>query len=160
VLATLAAAQVPVRMLRAYGRFKRIQRAMQVAGLALRIQASVIVGYELEGNLVSLMAGRLILGWVPVVIQTHNSSSIHVEVGTPAAWLRLARRLYPNAMMVVPSDSMAADSARFFGLDGTRVVTVQNPVAVASIRERSRSRATRRLRRRGLSWWAAGVSCR
>jgi hypothetical protein len=81
----LAAAQVPLRTLRACGRLKLVQHAMQVAGLALCIQASVIVGYELEGNLVSLMAGRHILGSVPVVIQTHNSSSIHAEVGTPAA---------------------------------------------------------------------------
>ena len=138
VLATLQAAAVPVRVLRAYGRFKLFQRAVRVAGLALRSRADLIVSYELEGNLVALLARRLLLGRMHVMTQTHNASSIHAEVGTSRAWLRLARRLYPDAMMVVPSDSMAADSARFFGLDGTRVVTVHNPLAVASIRERSK----------------------
>ena len=138
VLGTLQAAAVPVRVLRAYGRFKLFQRAVQVAGLALRSRADLIVSYELEGNLVALLARRLLLGRVHVMIQTHNASSIHAKVGTSSAWLRLARRLYPSATMVVPSDSMAADSARFFGLDGSRVVTVHNPLAVASIRERSK----------------------
>jgi glycosyltransferase involved in cell wall biosynthesis len=138
VLATLQAAAVPVRVLRAYGRFKLFQRAVQVAGLALRSRADLIVSYELEGNLVALLARRLLLDRVRVMTQTQNASNIHAEVGTSRAWLRLARRLYPNATMVVPSDSMAADSARFFGLDATRVVTVHNPLAVASIRERSK----------------------
>jgi glycosyltransferase involved in cell wall biosynthesis len=141
VLAALEAAGVPVRVLRAYGRFKLLQRAAQVARLALRGRTDLIVGYELEGNLVALLARRLLLGRVQVITQTHNASSIHAEVGTSAAWLRLARRLYQDAVMVVPSESMAADSVRFFGLDNSRVVTVHNPLAVTSIRERSKESA-------------------
>lgn len=141
VLTTLEAARVPVRVLRAYGRFKLLQRAAQVAGLALRGRTDLIVGYELEGNLVALLAKRLLLGRVEVMTQTHNASGIHAEVGTSATWLRLARRLYRNAVMVVPSDSMAADSVRFFGLDNSRVVTVHNPLAVTSIRKRSKESA-------------------
>src|SRR4026207_1395041 len=61
VLGTLQAAAVPVRVLRAYGRFKLFQRAVQVAGLALRSRADLNVSYELEGNLVALLARRLLL---------------------------------------------------------------------------------------------------
>jgi hypothetical protein len=80
VLGTLQAAAVPVRVLRAYGRFKLFQRAVQVAGLALRSRADLIVSYELEGNLVALLARRLLLGRVHVMIQTHNASSILVPM--------------------------------------------------------------------------------
>jgi len=52
----------------------------------------LLVGYELEGNLVALMAKRLLLGRVSVMAQTHNASRIHAEVGTSSALLGLARR--------------------------------------------------------------------
>jgi hypothetical protein len=92
VLATLSSAMVPVRPVRSYGRFRLIQRAVQVAALAVKGRFRLLVGYELEGNLVALMAKRLLLGRVSVMAQTHNASRIHAEVGTSSALLGLARR--------------------------------------------------------------------
>lgn len=139
VLAALSEAHVPVRRLRSFGRLRLLQRAAQLAGLAARGGHRLLIGYELEGNLVALLAKRLLLGRVRVMAQIHNASGIHAEVGTSPGLLRLARRLYRDADSVVAvSDSIRLDSARFFHLDAGRVVTVYNPLPVGSIRRMAR----------------------
>jgi glycosyltransferase involved in cell wall biosynthesis len=136
VLGTLSAAGVPVRLLNSYGRFRLLQRAVGAALLALRGRHRLLVGYELEGNLVALIAKRLLLGRVRVMAQIHNASGIHAEVRTSPTLLRLARRLYHDADLIVAvSDSIRLDSVRFFGLDVSRVVTLYNSLPVSWIRQ-------------------------
>jgi glycosyltransferase involved in cell wall biosynthesis len=137
VLGTLSAAGVPVRPLNSYGRrFRLLQRAVRTAAIALRSRHRLLVGYELEGNLVALLAKRLLLGRVRVMIQIHNASRIHAEVGTSPTLLRLARRLYQDADLIVAvSDSIRLDSVRFFGIDASRVLRLYNPLPIRSIRQ-------------------------
>jgi glycosyltransferase involved in cell wall biosynthesis len=136
VLGALSGAGVPVRPLNSYGRLRLLQRAVRAAAIALRGRHRLLVGYELEGNLVALIAKRLLLGRVRVMAQIHNASGIHAEVGTSPALLRLARRLYQDADLIVAvSDSIRLDSARFFGIDASRVVTLYNSLPVSWIRQ-------------------------
>jgi len=136
VLGTLSAAGVPVRLLNSYGRFRLLQRAVGAAAIALRGRHRLLIGYELEGNLVALIAQRLLLGRVRVMAQIHNASRIHAEVGTSPTLLRLARRLYQDADLIVAvSDSIRLDSVRFFGIDEARVVTLYNSLPVSWIRQ-------------------------
>lgn len=150
VLASLAAASVPVRRLRSFGRFRLVQRAVQAAAFALRGRLRLLVGYELEGNLVALIAKRLLLGRARVMAQTHNASRIHDEVGTSAALLRLARRLYRDAdVMLAPSEAVRQDALRFFGLEPGRIVTTYNPLPVGRIREMAKQEIDPALPTRG-----------
>lgn len=138
VLATLADASVRIHLLHSYGRFRLVQRAVQAAALTLRGGFRLLVSYELEGNLVALMARRLLLGRVHVIAQTHNASRIHAEVGTSPALLGLSRRLYRDAaVMLAPSDSVREDSIEFFRLEPSRVATLHNPLPVSLIRKRA-----------------------
>ncbi len=138
VLGALSAAGVPVRSLGAYGRFQLLQRAVRTAAVARWGGHRLIVGYELEGNLVALLAKRLLLGRVRVMAQIHNASCIHAEVGTSPRLLRWARRLYRDADSIIAvSDDIRHDSARFFELDASRVVRLYNPLPISSIRQRA-----------------------
>lgn len=138
VLRALDDAGVPVRPLKSYGRLRLLQRAAHAAVIALRSRHRLLVGYELEGNLVALLAKRLLGGRVRVMVQIHNASRIHAEVGTSVALLRLARRLYRDADSIVAvSDSIRFDSVRFFGIDASRVVRFYNPLPISSIRRRA-----------------------
>jgi glycosyltransferase involved in cell wall biosynthesis len=139
VLVTLAAADIPVRSLRSRGRLQLLQRAVRAAALALKGRHRLLVGYELEGNLVALLAKRLLGGRVRVMAQIHCASAIHAEIGTSPRLLRLARRLYRDAdLLVGVSESVRQDSIRFFRLDPSRVVTLYNPLRVSWIREMAR----------------------
>jgi glycosyltransferase involved in cell wall biosynthesis len=105
------------------------------AAIALRGRHRLLVGYELEGNVVALLAKRLLLGRVQVMAQIHNASGIHAEVGTSLTLLRLARRLYQDADSIVAvSDSIRLDSSRFFGIDERRVLRLYNPLPISAIR--------------------------
>jgi glycosyltransferase involved in cell wall biosynthesis len=141
VLASLSDAGIPVRRLHSYGRPRLLQRAACAAAIALKGRHGLLVGYELEGNLVALLAKRLLLGRVRVMAQIHNSSGIHAEVGTSPRLLRMARRLYQDADSIIAvSESIGLDSAAFFGLDPSRLVTLYNPLPISRIREMSRQR--------------------
>ncbi len=143
VLATLSAAGVPVRPLNSYGRFRLLQRAVRTAAIASRGRHRLLVGYELEGNLVALLAKRLLLGRVRVMAQIHNASRIHAEIGTSPTLLRLARRLYQDADLIVAvSDSIRLDSVRFFGIDASRVLKLYNPLPISSIRQLAKQDVT------------------
>lgn len=143
VLATLAAADIPVRSLRARGRLQLLQRAVRAAVLALKDRHRLLVGYELEGNVVALLAKRLLGGHIRVMAQIHCASAIHAEVGTSPRLLRLARRLYRDAdLLVGVSESVRDDSIRFFGLDPSRVVTLYNPVRTEWIRQMATQEAS------------------
>jgi glycosyltransferase involved in cell wall biosynthesis len=136
VLGALSAAGVPVHAVTSHARLHLIQRAAVVALLALRRRHRLLIGYELEGNLVALLAKRLLLGRVRVMAQIHNSSRIYAEAGIPSAHVRLARRLYPQADSIVAvSESIRQDSIRFFRLDPSRVLTLYNPLPITRIRE-------------------------
>jgi glycosyltransferase involved in cell wall biosynthesis len=138
VLTALAEASVPVRLLKAHGRLQLVQRAVQTAALAWRGGHRLIVGYELEGNLVALLAKRLLLRRVRVMAQIHNASGIHQEVGTSPRLLGWARRLYPEADSIVAvSEDIRRDSARFFRLDPSRVQRLYNPLPISMIRRRA-----------------------
>jgi glycosyltransferase involved in cell wall biosynthesis len=134
-LDALSAAGVRVHRLHSYGRLRLLQRALGAAAIALRGRHRLLVGYELEGNVVALLAKRLLLGRVRVMTQIHNASGIHAEVGTSPSLLRLARRLYQDADSIVAvSDSIRLDSARFFGIDERRVLRLYNPLPISTIR--------------------------
>lgn len=138
VLIALSAAAVPVRPLPAYGRLQLLQRAVRAAALAWRGGHRLIVGYELEGNIVALIAKRLLRGRVRVMAQIHNASRIHHEVGTSPRLLRWARRLYQEADSIVAvSEDIRRDSARFFELDISRVHRLYNPLPISTIRHRA-----------------------
>ncbi len=139
VLAALSGAGIPVHRLNSYGRLRLLQRAVGTAAIALRGRHRLLVGYELEGNLVALLAKRLLFGRVRVMAQIHNASGIHAEVGTSLTLLRLARRLYQDADAVVAvSDSIRLDSARFFGMDESRVRRLYNPLPISVIRHQAK----------------------
>jgi glycosyltransferase involved in cell wall biosynthesis len=144
VLGVLAEAGVPVRSLAAYGRGQLLQRAARTAAMAWRGGHRVLVGYELEGNVVALLAKRLLRGRVRVMAQIHNASRIHEEIGTSPRLLRWARRLYRDADRIVAvSEDIRLDSARFFGLDLSRVVRVYNPLPISAIRQRAKQEIER-----------------
>jgi glycosyltransferase involved in cell wall biosynthesis len=139
VLRSLSAAGVPVRSLKSYGRLRLLQYAARTAAIALRGRHRLIVGYELEGNLVALLAKRLLLGRVRVMAQIHNAFRIHAEVGTSATLLRWAQRLYPDADSIVAvSHGIRFESAHCFGLDVSRVHRLYNALPIGAIRERAR----------------------
>jgi glycosyltransferase involved in cell wall biosynthesis len=139
VLAALESAHVRVRSVASYGRLRLIQRAAVVAAIALQGRHKLLIGYELEGNLVTLLARKLLLGRARVMAQIHNASGIHAEVGTSPTLLGLARRLYREADSIVAvSESIRLDSIRFFDLDPSDVVTIYNPLPIARIREMAR----------------------
>ncbi|MGH7365181.1 MAG: glycosyltransferase [Candidatus Rokuibacteriota bacterium] len=139
VLGALSAAGVPVRPLPSYGRLRLVQRAARTAAIALRGRHRLLIGYELEGSLVALLAKRLLLGRVRVMAQIHNASGIHAEVGTSPTLVRLARRLYQDAdSLVAVSDAIRLDSVRFFGLPASRVRRLYNPLPIHLIRERAK----------------------
>lgn len=138
ILASLSTAGIPVHRLNSYGRLRLLQRAVRTAAIALTGRHRLLVGYELEGNLVALLAKRLLLGRVRAMAQIHNSSGIHAEVGTSPKLLRLARRLYHDADAVLAvSDSIRVDSARFFGIAESRVLRLYNPLPITSIRQQA-----------------------
>ena len=135
VLQTLHENAIPVIHLRSYGRLSSFQRAVQVAALAVRRRASIIVGYELQGNIVASVAKTLLWGQARTILEIHCASNIHSEVGTSPKLLTAARKLYQLADCVIAvSESIRDDTCRFFGLDPTRVITVYNPVPVAKVR--------------------------
>jgi glycosyltransferase involved in cell wall biosynthesis len=144
VLAALSEAAVPVRLLTAYGRLQLAQRAVRAAALAWRGGHRLIVGYELEGNVVALLAKRLLRRRVRVMAQIHNASGIHQEVGTSPRLLGWARRLYREADSIVAvSDDIRRDSVRFFELDPSRVHRLYNPLPITMIRRRASADAGR-----------------
>lgn len=136
VLGALSAAEVPVHSLHAYGRLQLLQHAVRVAAIALRHGHRLLVGYELEGNIVALLAKRILLGRVRVMAQVHNSSRIYAEVGTSLRLVRMARRLYRDADRIVAvSESIRGDAMRFFEADASRVVTIYNSLPIGEIRQ-------------------------
>jgi glycosyltransferase involved in cell wall biosynthesis len=142
-LAALSGAGVSVHQLNSYGRLRLLQRAVGTAAIALRGRHRLLVGYELEGNVVALLAKRLLLGRIRVMAQIHNASGIHAEVGTSPKLLWLARRLYRAADAIVAvSDSIRRDSARFFGIDESRVLRLYNPLPISSIRQLAKQDVT------------------
>jgi glycosyltransferase involved in cell wall biosynthesis len=71
--------------------------------------------------------------------QIHNASRIHEEVGTSRRLLRWARRLYPEADSIVAvSEDIRLESARFFGVEVSRVVRLYNPLPISAIRQRAK----------------------
>jgi glycosyltransferase involved in cell wall biosynthesis len=133
---------VPVRRLRGWGRLQLAQRAAQVAVRALHGGFRIIVGEELEGNLVALAAGALLAGSRRVVAEVHSASPIFAEAAVAPGLLRVARRLYPRANSIVAvSETLRDDLARFFGLDADRVTAVYNPTPLDRIRRLAREPA-------------------
>jgi glycosyltransferase involved in cell wall biosynthesis len=126
---------VPVRRLRGWGRLQLAQRAAQVAARALRGRFRIMVGQELEGNLVALAAGALLAGSRRVVAEIHSAPRIFAETGAAPGLLRAARWFYPRANGIVAvSESLRDDVAGFFGLDVARIAVLYNPTPLDRIR--------------------------
>ncbi|PYQ02060.1 MAG: glycosyl transferase [Acidobacteria bacterium] len=133
---------VPVRRLHGWGRLQLAQRAAQVAARALHGGFRIVVGEELEGNLVALAAGALLAGSRRVVAEVHSASLMFAETAVAPGLLRMARRLYPRANGIVAvSETLRDDLARFFGLDADRITAVYNPTPLDRIRRLAREAA-------------------
>jgi glycosyltransferase involved in cell wall biosynthesis len=136
VLASFAEHGIPVRRLGAVGPLGLLQRAVRVAARAVTGRFHVVVGHELAGNVVAILASALTAGRLRAIAEIHNESAIYVETATPPALLAVARRLYRRAHRVrAVSDSVRHDAARFLGLDPARIDTIYNTFALARIRE-------------------------
>lgn len=135
VLETFRAHGIRVRRLSAHGRLQHVQRAARLAVMAWRRGYPVVVGHELMGNLVALMAKVMLGGRLRVVAELHNSSDMYSESATSPRLLRLARRLYPHADSVrAVSENVRYDCAQFLGLDPDRISTIFNPFPLDHIR--------------------------
>ncbi len=135
VLATLETAGIRVRRLPARGRLQLCQRALTVAALALRSRVDVVIGQELLGGVVALLAKALTANWLTVAVEVHSASSTYIETVKSQATLQLARRLYRRADGIrAVSESVAGDAARFFGLPPRTISTIYNCFDLDEIR--------------------------
>jgi glycosyltransferase involved in cell wall biosynthesis len=135
VLVTLRESGIPVRKLRGRVRLHLIQYAAQTALFLKRGGYRVVVGHELFGNIVAVLANFLLSGRLHVICTVHSSSDIYGAVGTKPLLVRLGRALYRRAHGVVaPTDGVRRDAISFFGLDPSRVVTAHLPFALGLIR--------------------------
>jgi glycosyltransferase involved in cell wall biosynthesis len=138
VLETLKHQGVAVQRLSAYGRLKLIQRATQVAAIALAQRFSILVGYELEGNLVAILAKLLLAGRVRAFAQVHNSSEAYEAFGLGHIARRLGKALYRRADGIVAvSEAVRQDTVNFFQVDVSLVKTIHNPVPIETIRSQA-----------------------
>jgi glycosyltransferase involved in cell wall biosynthesis len=136
VLETFEQHAIRVHRLRTWGnRLQLGQRALQVAMRAWSGRFPLVVGHELAGNLVALVAKLILANRVRVIAEVHTPSDIYSETGLSAVTIGLARRLYPRADGILAvSDTVARDAADFFRLDRRRLVTIYNPFRLAEIR--------------------------
>jgi glycosyltransferase involved in cell wall biosynthesis len=139
-LDTLRAAGVPVRRLPVPDRFELLRHAVRVAVRARSGRFRVVVGHELHGNVVALMAKALTAGRLRAIAQVHNEPMTYVPTGASPRLMALARRLYRYAdgTVAVAEDLRLAQIA-MFGVDPERVVTINNPFPVAAIAAAARA---------------------
>ena len=135
MLKSLRAAGIPVQRLPAFGAFRLIQRAAQVAAIALTGGFSIVVGYELEGNIVAILAKLLSAGRLRAVAEIHNSSEIYQYSKLSDVHRRLALALHPRADGIIAvSEAIRQDAVSFFKLDPSTVTTIYNPIRPETIR--------------------------
>lgn len=135
VLETFRGHGIPVHALRARGRFQLLQRAVQVAVRARQGHFAVLVGHELEGNVVALLAKILLAGRLRVIAEVHNESAIYAATGTGPGMLRLARALYRRADGIrAVSATIRDDAAAFLRLPRERVTAIHNAFDLGAIR--------------------------
>lgn len=140
-LQTLGSAGIPVRRLpRVAGRLELFRHAVRVAARATRGKFSVVVGHELHGNVVALMAKVLTAGRFRVIAQVHNEPVTYGPTGASPLLMALARRLYRYAdgTVAVAEDLRHAQIATF-GVAPERVVTINNAFPVARIEAAARA---------------------
>jgi glycosyltransferase involved in cell wall biosynthesis len=139
-LESLRAAGVPVRRLPSGERFELMRHAVRVAARALRGRFEVVVGHELHGNVVVLLAKLLTGGRMRAIAEVHNQPVTYASTGASDRLLRLARRLYRRADGIVAvSDELRRAQIETFGVDPARVVTIHNPIPIASIAAAART---------------------
>ncbi len=132
VLASLRTSGVRIVPLPAAG---LLRQAARVAALAAREGYRVVVGHELLGNVVALLARALTAGRLRGVGEFHNSPSTYVATGASPRVLAVARRLYRHAdALVAVSERLRREQAAFFGVPGARIVTIYNPFDLARLR--------------------------
>jgi glycosyltransferase involved in cell wall biosynthesis len=135
VLETFRSHGIPVHALRARGRFQVLQRAVQVAVRARQGHFAVVVGHELAGGVVALLAKMLLGGRLRVIAEVHNESAIHSATGTSPGMLRLARILYRRADGIrAVSATIRDDAAAFLRLPRERVTAIHNAFDLGGIR--------------------------
>lgn len=135
VLETFKNSSIPVRRLSAYGKSQLLQRALQVAAIALRGGFRIVIGHELLGNLVAILAKLLTAGGVRVIAEIHNASNIYAETGCSPALLRVARFLYRRADgIIAASEAIRQDAAEFFRLSPARIEKIYYPLPLGTIR--------------------------
>lgn len=133
-LEALRAGGVAVRKLPLPERFELVRHALRVAAHATVGKFRIVVGHELHGNLVALLAKAFTGGRLRVIAQVHNEPATYVPTGASPRLMALARRLYRYAdgTVAVAEDLRAAQIATF-GVDPARVVTINNPFPLDAI---------------------------
>jgi glycosyltransferase involved in cell wall biosynthesis len=137
----LREAGVAVRPLPPRRRGELLRHAAAVAARALTGGFRIVVGHELQGNVVALLAKVLSAGRLRAIAQVHNEPATYVPTGASARLMSLARRLYRYAdgTVAVAEDLRTAQVATF-GVDPARVVTINNPFPVSAIAAAARAR--------------------
>jgi glycosyltransferase involved in cell wall biosynthesis len=139
-LEALRAAGVPVRRLRPRRGLQLLQHAARVALHAVRGGFPVVVGHELHGNVVVLLAKVLTGGRLRAIAQVHNEPLTYAPTGASRRLMALAARLYRYAdgTVAVAEDLRLAQIATF-RVDPQRVVTINNPFPVEQIAAAARA---------------------
>jgi glycosyltransferase involved in cell wall biosynthesis len=136
VFETLREAGIPVVDLAVRGaRHELLQAARRLASLCAEHQIDVIVGHEILGNAVSLLAKLLLFGRCRVVAEFHNAV-LYPTPGFGRTMAALLRRLYRAAdAFLAVSDAVGNDAAEFFRLPRRSIHVVYNPFRPEAIRE-------------------------
>jgi len=140
VLQALRAGGVPVRTLPLPDRFHLVRQALRVAAHATVGRFRIVVGHELHGNVVALMAKAFTGGRVRAIAQVHNEPATYVPTGASPRLMALARRLYRYADgTVAVADDLRVAHIATFGVDPDHVVTIHNPFPLDAIAAAARA---------------------
>lgn len=131
VVQTLRAAGVPIYRLGGHARRRELaHRALHLAALVARTRSRVVVGHEMQANVVTVLAGLLLARVPRVILELHNAPPRDV------AGARRARVgwVYRRADGIVAvSENLRRDAIEQFALSGDRVTSIHNPFDLAEL---------------------------
>src|SRR5712691_1667787 len=135
VLARFQALGIPVTVLPVYGpRLHITQRALGIAGQALRNGIRILVGHDLLANLEVLVAKRMLKSRVRVIAEGHISLKFP-DTGIDPLTLARARRLLPTADGIVAvSNGIRRELIDYYRVSPAKVATFYNVFRPGEIR--------------------------
>jgi glycosyltransferase involved in cell wall biosynthesis len=135
VVETLRAARVPIYALGGDARrYELAHRAVHLAALIARTRSHVVVGHELQANVVTVLASLLLARVPRVILELHNTPPRDIADARRARVGWLYRRA--NGIVAV-SDNLREEAIARFRLPAERVVTIHNPFDLREIRRLS-----------------------